>query len=28
MFVAKHDEIADYRDNLEVKAKIPNVVDF
>ena len=28
MFVAKHDEIADYQDNLRVKAAIPNVVDF
>lgn len=28
MYVAKHDEIADLRDNLEVKARIPNVIDF
>lgn len=28
MYVAKHDEIADYKDNLEVKSLIPNVINF
>ena len=28
MVLGKHDQIADLRDNLEIKKRIPNLVDF